>query len=122
LSLAFALTSVGLHVAMPDLRREANDPKAQELATAHEKLAVAIQKHLDDCRSRRNKARRMAVKFARLPRCEAQGAIVREGTQPPLKRFPGVSRGEQDARLHQTLSDALWYLSPLPLGAVSRPA
>ena len=32
----------------------------------------------------RDEARRMAVKFARLPRCEAQGAIVREGTQPPL--------------------------------------
>jgi uncharacterized FAD-dependent dehydrogenase len=25
-----------------DLRRQVNDPKAQELATAHEKLAVAI--------------------------------------------------------------------------------
>jgi hypothetical protein len=25
-----------------------NDPKAQELATAHEKLAEAIQKHLDE--------------------------------------------------------------------------
>jgi hypothetical protein len=31
-----------------DLRRQVNDPKAQELATAHEKLAVAIQKHLDE--------------------------------------------------------------------------
>jgi hypothetical protein len=70
----------------------------------------------------RDEARRMAVKFARLPRCEAQGAIVREGTQPPLRRFPGVSRGEQDARLPQTLPDALRDLSPLPLGAVSRPA
>src|SRR6516225_8455746 len=33
-----------------------------------------------------------------------------------------VSRGEQDARLHQTLPDALRDLSPLPLGTVSRPA
>jgi hypothetical protein len=30
------------------LRRQVNDPKAQELATAHEKLAMAIQKHLDE--------------------------------------------------------------------------
>ncbi len=30
------------------LRRQVNDPKAQELATAHEKLAVAIQKRLDE--------------------------------------------------------------------------
>jgi hypothetical protein len=29
-------------------RRQVNDPKAQELATAHEKLAVAIQKRLDE--------------------------------------------------------------------------
>jgi hypothetical protein len=31
-----------------DLRRQVNDPKAQELATVHEKLAVAIQKRLDE--------------------------------------------------------------------------
>jgi hypothetical protein len=31
-----------------DLRRWVNDPKAQELATAHEKLAGAIQKRLDE--------------------------------------------------------------------------
>jgi hypothetical protein len=31
-----------------DLRRQVNDPKAQELTTAHEKLAVAIQKRLDE--------------------------------------------------------------------------
>jgi hypothetical protein len=33
----------------PDAARDpvGNDPKAQELATAHEKVALAIQKHLD---------------------------------------------------------------------------
>ena len=31
-----------------DLRRQVNDPKAQELAAAHEKLADAIQKRLDE--------------------------------------------------------------------------
>src|SRR6516165_10165932 len=34
----------------------------------------------------------------------------------------GSERGAQDARLHQTLPDALRDLSPLSLGAVSRPA
>src|SRR6516164_7197283 len=34
----------------------------------------------------------------------------------------GKGRGAQDARLHQTLPDALRGLSPLSLGAVSRPA
>jgi hypothetical protein len=37
------------HLTMAkDLRRQVNDPKAQELATAHEKLAAAIQKRLDE--------------------------------------------------------------------------
>ena len=31
-----------------DLRRMVNDPKAQRLATAHEQLAVTIQKRLDE--------------------------------------------------------------------------
>jgi hypothetical protein len=53
---------------------------------------------------------------------EAQGTIVREGTRSPLKRFPGVLAENRDARLPQTLPDALRDLSPLPLGAVSCPA
>jgi hypothetical protein len=46
----FLLTPDQHRTVAKDLRRQVNDPKAQELATAHEKLAVAmaIQKHLDD--------------------------------------------------------------------------
>jgi hypothetical protein len=51
-----------------------------------------------------------------------RGAIVQDGTHLPLKRFPGVLAENKDARLPQTLPDALRDLSPLPLGAVSRPA
>jgi hypothetical protein len=42
----FLLTPDQHRTVAKDLRRQVNDPKAQELATAHEKLAVAIQKHL----------------------------------------------------------------------------
>jgi signal recognition particle subunit SEC65 len=44
----FLLTLDQHRTVAKDLRQQVNDPKAQELATAHEKLAVAIQKHLDD--------------------------------------------------------------------------
>jgi hypothetical protein len=44
----FLLTPDQHRTVAKDLRRQVNDPKAQELATAHEKLAVAIQKHLDE--------------------------------------------------------------------------
>src|ERR1700759_4474766 len=43
----------------------------------------------------------------------------------PLRRgsiLPTPSEGPREARLHQTLADALRDLSPLPLGLVSRPA
>jgi hypothetical protein len=44
----FLLTPDQHRTVAKDLRRQVNDPKAQELATAHEKLAMAIQKHLDE--------------------------------------------------------------------------
>ena len=44
----FLLTPGQHRTVAKDLRRQVNDPKAQELATAHEKLAVAIQEHLDE--------------------------------------------------------------------------
>jgi len=44
----FLLTPYQHQTVAKDLRRQVNDPKAQELATAHEKMAVAIQKHLDE--------------------------------------------------------------------------
>jgi hypothetical protein len=44
----FLLTPDQHRTVAKDLRRQVNDPKAQELATAHERLAVAIQKHLDE--------------------------------------------------------------------------
>ena len=44
----FRLTPDQHRTVAKDLRRQVNDPKAQELATTHEKLAVAIQKHLDE--------------------------------------------------------------------------
>jgi len=44
----FLLTPDQHRTVAKDLRRQVNDPKAQELATAHEKLAVAIQKRLDE--------------------------------------------------------------------------
>jgi hypothetical protein len=54
----------------------------------------------------RDEARRMAVKFARLPRCEAQGAIVREGTQPHL----GVSRASlAENKMHAFLKRFLMH-------------
>jgi hypothetical protein len=40
----FLLTPDQHRTVAKDLRRQVNDPKAQELATAHEK----IQKHLDE--------------------------------------------------------------------------
>jgi len=42
----FLLTPDQHRTVAKDLRRQMNDPKAQELATAHEKLAVAI--HVDE--------------------------------------------------------------------------
>jgi hypothetical protein len=44
----FLLTPEQHRTVAKDLRRQVNDRKAQELATAHEKLAVAIQKRLDE--------------------------------------------------------------------------
>jgi hypothetical protein len=44
----FLLTPEQHRTVAKDLRRRVNDPKAEELATAHEKLGVAIQKRLDE--------------------------------------------------------------------------
>jgi hypothetical protein len=44
----FHLTPDQHRAVAKDLRRQVNDPKTQELATTHERLAVAIQKHLDE--------------------------------------------------------------------------
>jgi hypothetical protein len=46
-------------------------------------------------------------------------APLKAGLFLPMPPLVG-GRGKQDARLHQTLSDALWHLSPLPVGTVSR--
>jgi hypothetical protein len=40
-------------------------------------------------------------------RCESQGAIVRDGTHVPLKRFPSLSRGGQ--RMHAFLRRFLMH-------------
>jgi hypothetical protein len=44
----FVMTPDQHRAVAKDLRRMVNDPKAQQLATAHEQLAVAIQKRLDE--------------------------------------------------------------------------
>jgi hypothetical protein len=58
-----------------------------------------------------------------LPCCRPLCHMLRDGTQPRLKRFPVSQPPEhKDERLPQTPPDALRDLSPLSLGAIARVA
>jgi hypothetical protein len=60
----FVMTPDQHRAVAKDLRRMVNDPKAQRLATAHEQLAVTIQKRLDE-RMRPFGAARLGREIAR---------------------------------------------------------